>query len=88
MIRNAFRNTLLVAVNLGGGSKDEHFEVEEEPPEGGRVREALWFRLLGVVIGGEGEDGSYDVTCEFSQFDSVSVLEEVQPDGTETWWVM
>jgi hypothetical protein len=25
------------AVGSGGGSKDEHVEVEEEPPEGGGV---------------------------------------------------
>ena len=62
---------------------DEHFWVEEEPPEEGGVREALWVELLRVVIGGRGKDGSYDVACEFSGFDSVSIPEEVPPGGTE-----
>ena len=89
MFCNAFGNTLLIAIDLGDGSKDEHFfEVEEEPPEGYRVREALWVGLLVVVIGGGGKNGSYDVTCEFSEFDSVSVLEEVPLGGTEIWGVM
>ena len=56
--------------------------MDEEPPEGGGVREALWVGLLGVVIGGGGEDSSYDVACEFSVLDSVLILEEVPPGGT------
>ena len=88
MFRNAFGNTLLIAVNLGGGSKDNHFEVEEEPPEGGGVREALMVKLLGVVLGGGGENGSNDVAGEFSEFYSASILEEVPPGGKELWGVM
>ena len=89
MFCNAFGNTLLIAIDLGDGSKDEHFfEVEEEPPEGYRVREALWVGLLGLVIGGGCRNGLNDVACEFSEFDSVSVLEEVLPGGAEIWGVM
>ena len=62
--------------------------MDEEPPEGGGVREALWVGLLGVVIGGGGEDSSYDVACEFSVLDSVLILEEVPPGGTGIWRVM
>ena len=57
--------------------------MEEEPPEGGRVCKALWVWLLGVVIGGGGEDGSDDVACQFSELDFVCIFEEVPPCGTE-----
>ena len=62
--------------------------MDEEPPEGGGVCEALWVGLLGVVIGGRGKDSSYDGACEFSELDSVLILEEVPPGGTEICWVM
>ena len=62
--------------------------MDEEPPEGGGVREALWVELLRVVIGGGGKDGLYYVACEFFEFDSLRILEEVSPGETETWRFM
>ena len=44
--------------------------------------------LLRVVIGGGGKDGLCGVACEFSEFYSVSILEEVPLGGMEIWWVM
>ncbi len=37
MIADGFVDRLMGALGSGGGSEDEHVEVEEEPPEGGRV---------------------------------------------------
>lgn len=38
---NTFGDTLFVTVSLGCRSKDQHLEMEEKPPEGGGVSEAL-----------------------------------------------
>ena len=44
---NAFGNALIIAVGLGCRSEDEHLEVEDDSPEGCRIRHILWVGLLG-----------------------------------------
>ena len=41
-----------------------------------------------MVSGGGGKNGSNDIAGEFSEFDSVSILEEVPSGGMEIWGVM
>ncbi len=50
MIADGFVYRLLGALGSGGGSKDMHVKVEEEPPEGGGVNRES-------VCGGDCLDG-------------------------------
>ena len=41
-----------------------------------------------MIVGGGGDDGSYDVACEFSELNFVVIFEETPPGGTEVGRVM
>ena len=87
-IRNTFGNTFVIAVRLGSGSEDEHFEVEEEPPKGVRVCLALKVGLLWVVCGQCGKYQPDDVPIKFPEPDFVDILEEAPPGRIKIWWLV
>ncbi len=78
MIVDGFMDRLMGALGSGGGSKDEHVKLEEEPPEGGGVNGEC-------IHSGDCLDG---VVLKAEKVGTVMVFEVAAPCGSEVRGVM